>query len=187
MTTVPKVALGSQGLLVSGQGLGCMGMPAFYGTPKPVEMIDLIQKAVELELGVGIIAYSPLGRGFFSGTNLSELADDDYRKRYDPRFADKNFQENNKFYDLLCEMGAGRNCTPGQLALAWVQHKGVIPIPGTTKLTNLKSNIRSLDIKLTTEDIQALEAAVPMEEVQGDRYIDMSYTWRVMDSPPLES
>lgn len=84
-------------------------------------------------------------------------------------------------------MGAEKNCTPGQLALAWVQHKGAVPIPGTTRWENLQQNIASLDIKLTAEEVKALEEAVPHEEVQGDRYADMSTTWRDNVSPPLES
>lgn len=138
------------------------------------------------ELGIGIIAYSPLGRGFFSGRNISELTDDDFRKT-DPRFSSENFEQNRKFYQKLCGKGAEKNCTPGQLALAWVQHKGAVPIPGTTKWENLQQNIESLNIKLTPEDIKALEDAVPHEEVQGDRYGDMSTTSGFTNSPPLDS
>ncbi|BBN14749.1 pyridoxine 4-dehydrogenase [Marchantia polymorpha subsp. ruderalis] len=138
------------------------------------------------ELGIGIIAYSPLGRGFLSGKNLADLSENDIRKNH-PRFSSENFQQNKRFYDKLVAMGAERNCTPGQLALAWVQHKGAIPIPGTTKWENLQQNISSLDIKLTPEDIKALEDAVPHQEVQGDRSSDMSKTWIYTVSPPLES
>ncbi|KAL3691724.1 hypothetical protein R1sor_005375 [Riccia sorocarpa] len=317
MTTTPKVALGTQGFKVSPQGLGCMGMSAFYGPPKPEdEMIVLIRKAVDhgitmldtsdvygphtneillgkaikgirekvelctkfgvvwdgknmeargdpeyvrsscegslkrldvdyidlfymhrmdskvpieitmgalkelvaegkvkniglseasasdirrahavhpitavqieyslwvrdveediiptcRELGIGIVAYSPLGRGFFSGKHLEELEEGDQRK----------------LYERLLKMGEQKKCTPGQLALAWVQHKGVVPIPGTTKWKNLEENIGALHIKLTPEDIKALEDSVPLDEVKGDRYIDLSQTWRAMTSLPLD-
>ncbi|KAL3691723.1 hypothetical protein R1sor_005374 [Riccia sorocarpa] len=335
MATVPKVPLGRQGLEVSAQGLGCMGMSAFYGPPKPdEEMIELICKAVEhgvtlldtsdvygpytneillgkaikgirdkvqlatkfasviengkitgqtrgdpehvraacdgslkrlgvdcidlyfqhrvdrkvpieitvgemkklvdegkvkyiglseasaadirrahaihpisavqieyslwardveeeiiptcQELGIGIVAYSPLGRGFFSGKNISEFADSDLRK-YEPRFGSENFQQNKRFYEKLVKLGQEKNCTPGQLALAWVQHKGAVPIPGTTKLKNLEENIGALKIKLTPEEIKAVEDAVPVEEVKGDRYADMSKTWKFNSSPPLDT
>ncbi|KAL3691722.1 hypothetical protein R1sor_005373 [Riccia sorocarpa] len=334
MTTFPKAALGSQGFRVSAQGLGCMGMSAFYGPPKPEdEMIVLIRKAVDhgitmldtsdvygphtneillgkaikgirekvelctkfgvvwdgknmeargdpeyarsscegslkrldvdyidlfymhrmdskvpieitmgalkklveegkvkyiglseasasdirrahavhpitavqieyslwvrdveediiptcRELGIGIVAYSPLGRGFFSGKHLEELEEGDQRKtgRY-PRLAPENLEANKKFYERLLKMGEQKKCTPGQLALAWVQHKGVVPIPGTTKWKNLEENIGALHIKLTPEDIKALEDSVPLDEVKGDRYIDLSQTWRSMTSLPLE-
>ncbi|KAL3700502.1 hypothetical protein R1sor_018524 [Riccia sorocarpa] len=138
------------------------------------------------ELGIGIISYSPLGRGFFSGKNITEFTDNDFRKNH-PRFLSENFQANQKFYKKLVKLGQEKNCTPGQLALAWVQHKGAVPIPGTTKLKNLEENIGSLKIKLTPEEIKALEDAVPVEEVKGDRYAGMSKTWRFNSSPPLDT
>ncbi|KAG6541748.1 hypothetical protein Mapa_016760 [Marchantia paleacea] len=214
---VAMVALGSQGFQVSAQGLGCMGMSILYGAPKPdEEMIELIHEAVSRgvtmldtsdaygphaneilvgkvgeskisELGIGIVTYSPLGRGFFSGKNFEDFAEDDYRKNADPRFSSENFQQNKRLYEHLCELGAKMKCTPGQLALAWVQHKGMVPIPGTTKLKNLEENIGSLQIKLSEQEVQALEAAVPPEKVQGERYMHMSSTWQFTNSPPLVS
>ncbi|KAL2622331.1 hypothetical protein R1flu_002536 [Riccia fluitans] len=124
------------------------------------------------ELGIGIISYSPLGRGFFSGKNISELTDDDYRKSL-PRFTSENLQQNRKFYEKLVKLGQEKNCTPGQLALAWVQHKGAVPIPGTTKLKNLEENFGAVKIKLTSEEIKALEDAVPVEEVQGESQTEL--------------
>ncbi|KAG6541591.1 hypothetical protein Mapa_016984 [Marchantia paleacea] len=104
-----------------------------------------------------------------------------------PRFSSENFQQNKRFYEKLVAMGAEKNCTAGQLALAWVQHKGAVAIPGTTKWENLQQNIASLDVKLTPDELNALEEAVPHQEVQGDRYADMSTTWRDNVSPPLDS
>ncbi|KAL2622330.1 hypothetical protein R1flu_002535 [Riccia fluitans] len=334
MATIPKVELGSQGFKVSPQGLGCMGMSAFYGPPKPEdEMIELIRKAVDhgvtmldtsdvygphtneillgkaikgirekvelctkfavtfdgknvdvrgdpeyvrsscegslkrldvdyidlyymhrmdakvpieitmgalkelveegkikyvglseasaldirrahavypitavqieyslwsrdveediiptcRELGIGVVAYSPLGRGFFSGKNLQDLEEGDQRKtgRY-PRLAAENLEENKKFYERLLKMSEEKKCTPGQLALAWVQHKGVVPIPGTTKWKNLEENFGAVHIKLTSEDIKALEDSVPLHEVKGDRIFDQTQTWKFMSSLPLD-
>ncbi|KAL3698869.1 hypothetical protein R1sor_012945 [Riccia sorocarpa] len=138
------------------------------------------------ELGIGIISFSPLGRGFFSGKNITEFTDNDFRKNH-PRFLSENFQANQKFYNKLVKLGQEKNCTAGQLALAWVQQKGAVPIPRTTKLKNLEENIGSLKIKLTPEEIKALEDVVPVEEVKGDRYADMSKTWRFNSSPPLDT
>ncbi|KAG6540126.1 hypothetical protein Mapa_018581 [Marchantia paleacea] len=92
------------------------------------------------ELGIGVVAYSPLGRGFFSGKNVADFTEDDARLEY-PRFSTEAFQQNKLFYERLCEIGAQKKCTPGQLALAWVQHKGMVPIPGTTKLKTLSRTL----------------------------------------------
>ncbi|KAL3687659.1 hypothetical protein R1sor_013968 [Riccia sorocarpa] len=151
-----------------------------------IHPITAVQIEYSLELGIGIISYGPLGRGFFSGKNITEFTDNDFKKNH-PRFLSENFQANQKFYNKLVKLGQEKNCTPGQLALAWVQHKGAVPIPGTTKLKNLEENIGSLKIKLTPEEIKALEDAVPVEEVKGDIYADMSKTWRFNSSPPLDT
>ncbi|KAJ7550674.1 hypothetical protein O6H91_07G112800 [Diphasiastrum complanatum] len=337
LPTVPRIKLGSQGLEVSAQGLGCMGMSAFYGPPKPeADMIDLIHYAVDKgvtfldtsdvygphtneilvgkaikgirdkvqlatkfavafddkgnrsisgdpafvraaceaslkridvdyidlyyqhrvdpkvpievtvgemkklveegkvkylglseasasdirrahsvhpitavqlewslwardveedviptcrELGIGIVAYSPLGRGFFSGKQIEEFAEGDFRKIAMPRFLPENLERNKVFYEQLCALGEKKKATPGQLALAWVHHQGldVAPIPGTTKIKNLEENIGAVGIKLSKEEVKEVEDAVPIDKVAGDRYGDMSNTWRYASTPPLSS
>ncbi|KAG6544297.1 hypothetical protein Mapa_014300 [Marchantia paleacea] len=326
MTKVAQIALGSAGMRVSALGLGCMGMSAFYGPPKPDgEMIELVHKAVELgvtmldtsdvygdhtneillgkalkgirekvqiatkfgfqwgkpgvrgdaeyvrsaceaslksldvdyidlyyqhrvdnkvpievtmgalkelveegkikyvglseasaadirrahavhpvtavqleyslwcrdaekdiiptcqELGIGIVAYSPLGNGFFAGLKVNELAEGDARSTRIAKFADGNYEKNKVFLDRLCEMSAEKKCTSGQLALAWVQHKGVIAIPGTTKMKNLEENIDSLGIHLSPEAVREIETAVPHEQFQGERASQIYF------SPPLDT
>ena len=123
------------------------------------------------ELGIGLVAYSPLGRGFFGGAHKTDLAKDDFRNNQE-RFKQ---EENHKMYEKVEEIAKKKGATPAQLALAWVQaqqHRaaGVVAIPGTTKEKNLLSNVNSLKIDLTKDEIAALEAAVPAE--QGARYSD---------------
>ncbi|EFJ14767.1 hypothetical protein SELMODRAFT_229003 [Selaginella moellendorffii] len=139
------------------------------------------------ELGIGIVAYSPLGRGFFSGKAIvEEIGDGDFRK-FVPRFQGENLEHNKTIYEKLCKIAAKKNCTAGQLALAWVQHQGddVVPIPGTTKLKNFKENIGSLDVTLSKAEIDEIESVVA--GVKGERYGDMSSTWRFATTPPLSS
>jgi len=298
MGSVRRMKLGSQGLEVSAQGLGCMGMSAFYGPPKPdadpayvraaceasfkrlgnreikgdpayvraaceaslkrldIDCIDLYYQhridtrvpievtmgelkklieegkikyiglseasastirrahavhpitAVQLEwslwtrdveaeiiptcreLGIGIVAYSPLGRGFFSsGAKFVEnLSNDDFRKHL-PRFQAENLEHNKVLFERVNEMAAKKQCTPSQLALAWVHHKGndVCPIPGTTKIENFNQNIGALSVKLTPEEMAELEAIASADAVKGDRYGMNFPTWENSDTPPLSS
>ncbi|KAK3030142.1 hypothetical protein RJ639_037663 [Escallonia herrerae] len=313
-TTVRRMKLGSQGLEVSAQGLGCMGMSAAYGLPKPEpDMIKLIHHAINAgvtfldtsdlatkfglklvsdqfdicgdpsyvraaceaslkrldidcidlyyqhridtrvpievtmgelrklveegkikfiglseasastirrahavhplsvvqlewslwtrdveaeiiptcrELRIGIVAYSPLGRGFLSsGPQLAgSLLDDDFRKNL-PRFQPENLEHNKTMYERVSEMAAKKKCTPSQLALAWVHHQGsdVCPIPGTPKIENLNQNIGALSVKLTLEDIAELESIASADAVKGDRYSSNITTWKDSDTPPLSS
>ncbi|KAJ7300216.1 hypothetical protein O6H91_07G049800 [Diphasiastrum complanatum] len=141
------------------------------------------------ELGIGIVPYSPLGRGFFSGKAVvEEIADGDSRKTM-PRFRPENLECNKVFYDQLCALGETKKATPGQLALAWVHHQGqdVSPIPGTTKIKNLEENIGAIGIKLSQEELKELEDAVPIDAIAGDRHVNMPITWRHMSTPPLSS
>ncbi|XP_059650925.1 probable aldo-keto reductase 2 [Cornus florida] len=142
------------------------------------------------ELGIGIVAYSPLGRGFFSsGPKLAEnLSNEDFRK-YLPRFQAENLVQNKNIFERVCEMAARKQCTTSQLALAWVHHQGndVCPIPGTTKIENLKQNIGALSVKLTPEEMAELEAVASADAVKGDRYASMVGTWENSDTPPLSS
>ncbi|KAI8566705.1 hypothetical protein RHMOL_Rhmol02G0062900 [Rhododendron molle] len=266
---VRRTKLGSQGLEVSAQGLGCMGMSANYGPPKPEQdMIELVHHAVssgvtfldtsdvygdnelvlakvgalkELveegkikyiglseasastirrahavhpitavqmewslwsrdieadivptcrELGIAIVPYSPLGRGFLSGgANLvANLADGDFRKNF-PRFKPENVEHNKKIFERVHEMAQRKGCTPSQLALAWVHHQGndVCPIPGTTKIENLNQNIGALSVKLTPEEMAELESYASGDAVKGDRHVFMSTTWINSETPPLSS
>ncbi|XP_047948550.1 auxin-induced protein PCNT115-like [Salvia hispanica] len=141
------------------------------------------------ELGIGIVPYSPLGRGFLSvGPKvLEEASEGDARKTYFPRFQGENLESNKLIYDKICEMATSKGCSPSQLALAWVHHQGddVVPIPGTTKIDNFNDNIGALSVKLTPEEMTLLSSLA--ENVKGDRYIAMVRTWKDADTPPLES
>ncbi|KAF9621967.1 hypothetical protein IFM89_029187 [Coptis chinensis] len=125
------------------------------------------------ELGIGIVAYSPLGRGFLSsGTKLVEnLSEGDSRKHL-PRFQPENLEHNELIFDLVNEIALKKGCTPSQLALAWVHHQGndVCPIPGTTKIENLNQNIGALSVKLSPEEMAELEGLASEDAVKGERY-----------------
>ncbi|MFD7872870.1 aldo/keto reductase [Streptomyces sp. NPDC059766] len=123
------------------------------------------------ELGIGLVAYSPLGRGFLSGaiTSPDDFAEDDWR-RTDPRFQGENFDRNLDVVREVRRIAADKNVTPSQLALAWVQHQGAIAIPGTKRRRYLEENIAATQVTLTTEDIAAIETAAPHGAVTGDRY-----------------
>ncbi|KAH9320187.1 hypothetical protein KI387_021956, partial [Taxus chinensis] len=142
------------------------------------------------ELGIGIVPYCPLGQGFFcSGAKMVEsLADNDFRKIL-PRFKRENLERNVAIFEKLCGIASSKGCTPGQLALAWVQHQGndVAPIPGTTKVKNFEENIGALSVKLTPEEMKELEAIVSSSGVYGDRYLGKDFTWMNSETPPLSS
>ncbi|EFJ19698.1 hypothetical protein SELMODRAFT_110508 [Selaginella moellendorffii] len=143
------------------------------------------------ELGIGIVSYSPLGRGFFSGKAVvEEIGDDDFRKTV-PRFQGENLAHNKILYEKLCKIAAGKKCSPGQLALTWVQHQGddVVPIPGTTKLQNFEENRASLRVTLSKEDMDEVESVVSVDSVKGERYSDVhiTNTWRLTSSLPLSA
>ncbi|KAK1405019.1 putative aldo-keto reductase 2 [Heracleum sosnowskyi] len=140
------------------------------------------------ELGIGIVAYSPLGRGFLSGGSkmVASLSEDDFRK-YLPRFQAENLEHNKNLFNRVNDIALKKGCTPSQLALAWVHHQGtdVCPIPGTTKIENLIQNIGALSLKLTTEEMAELESVA--DSVRGDRYSSMASTYLHSDTPPLSS
>ncbi|KAL4382837.1 hypothetical protein AHAS_Ahas04G0273400 [Arachis hypogaea] len=125
------------------------------------------------ELGIGIVAYSPLGRGFLSsGTKILEnLSEGDFRQNL-PRFQPENLEKNKTIFERVNEMAAKKGCTPSQLALAWVHHQGndVCPIPGTTKVDNFNQNIAALSVKLAPEEMAELESFAAADAVKGDRY-----------------
>jgi aryl-alcohol dehydrogenase-like predicted oxidoreductase len=125
------------------------------------------------ELGVGLVPYSPLGRGFLTGQikKFDDLAPDDYR-RSSPRFQGENFQKNLQLVRRIQRMAAEKSCTPAQLALAWVLAQGqdIVPIPGTTKRKNLDENLGALDVLLTPADLARIEELAPRGVAAGDRY-----------------
>jgi aryl-alcohol dehydrogenase-like predicted oxidoreductase len=129
------------------------------------------------ELGIGLVAYSPLGRGFLSGRirSVEDLEENDFR-RLNPRFQGENFQKNLELVERVEELAAAKNCSAAQIALAWVMAHGedIVPIPGTTRVKNLEENVASLDIELTDDDLRDLDAVFPKGAAAGDRYPDMS-------------
>ncbi|KAH6777744.1 oxidoreductase superfamily protein [Perilla frutescens var. frutescens] len=141
------------------------------------------------ELGIGIVPYSPLGRGFLSvGPKLLEnISEGDSRKGFFPRLHDENLENNRIVYEKISEMATSKGCTPSQLALAWVHHQGddVSPIPGTTKIDNFNDNIRALSVELSPDEMAQLSTLA--ENVKGDRYASMVSTWKNADTPPLAS
>jgi aryl-alcohol dehydrogenase-like predicted oxidoreductase len=123
------------------------------------------------ELGIGFVAYSPLGRGFLSGrfSSPDELAEDDFR-RTQPRFQGENLEANRRIVAKLREIAAEKEITPAQLALAWVLAQGddIVPIPGTKRRKYLEENAQAADVELTEEDLARIDEELP--EVSGDRY-----------------
>src|ERR1700676_3317854 len=129
------------------------------------------------ELGIGFVAYSPLGRGFLTGQirRFEDLPEDDWR-RHRPRFQGENFQKNLELVDRVKEIAATKQVTPAQLALAWLlaQGEGIVPIPGTKRRKNLEENVAALGITLTREDLERINEAAPKGAASGARYEDMS-------------
>ena len=131
------------------------------------------------ELGIGLVPYSPLGRGILTGAITTEDsldADDSRRTAYFPRLNGEGLRANLALVDEVRAIAEQKGCTPGQLALAWVLAQGpdVAPIPGTKRVRYLEENAAAADVVLTAEDLTALDAAVPRDAVVGERYGDMS-------------
>ena len=124
-------------------------------------------------LGVGFVAYSPLGRGFLTGAfgSPDDFAADDYR-RHSPRFQGDNFKRNLQLVAQVRRLAGAKGCTPGQLALAWVLAKGedIVPIPGTKRRGYLEDNLGALDVHLDTGELAALDAVFPRDAAAGLRY-----------------
>ena len=125
------------------------------------------------ELGIGFVAYSPLGRGFLTGQlkRFEDFAPDDYR-RVSPRFQGDNFAKNLAVVSRLGEMAKSKRCTPGQLALAWVMAKdsNIVPIPGTKRIRYLAENLGALDVSLSAVDCAEISAIFPPDSIAGSRY-----------------
>jgi len=125
------------------------------------------------ELGVGIVPYSPVGRGFLTGAygSVDDLAPDDFR-RYNPRFRGDNLEANLKLVERVREVADDVGCTPVQLALAWLLHQGgdVVPIPGTKRVKHVEENAEAAEISLSADHLQALDEAMPVGAAAGERY-----------------
>jgi aryl-alcohol dehydrogenase-like predicted oxidoreductase len=134
------------------------------------------------ELGIGFVAYSPLGRGFLTGRirSLEDLPEDDSRRSRFPRFQEENFQRNLDLVERVREIAEEKGVAPGQLALAWVLAQGedIVPIPGTKRRSYLEENAAAVDVKLTPEDLARIDEVVPVGAGAGDRYADMSTVHR---------
>jgi aryl-alcohol dehydrogenase-like predicted oxidoreductase len=129
------------------------------------------------ELGIGFVAYSPLGRGFLSGRFRSpdDLPEGDFR-RSSPRFQGENFDRNIALVERVQELATEKGYTPAQVALAWVVAQGedIVPIPGTTSVEHIEENVAALEIELTPDDLAGLDAVFPQGAADGERYGDMS-------------
>jgi aryl-alcohol dehydrogenase-like predicted oxidoreductase len=129
------------------------------------------------ESGIGLVAYSPLGRGILTGSlSAGSLDPGDFRLTGYPRFMGEARDANLALVQALVDLAADKGCTPGQLALAWVLAQGpdVVPIPGTKRVRYLQENTAAAEVVLTDQDMAAIEAAVPADAVVGDRYANMS-------------
>lgn len=146
------------------------------------EIIPLCRK-----LGIGIVPYSPLGRGFFGGKGIVESLSANSFLVSHPRFQVENLERNKNLYTKMEKLAAKHGCTPAQLALDWVLHQGddVVPIPGTTKTKNLDDNIGVLKVKLSKEDRKEICELVPINEVAGDRIQDafIRVSWKFANTP----
>ncbi|MEO5315254.1 aldo/keto reductase [Pseudarthrobacter sp. CC12] len=129
------------------------------------------------ELGIGFVPYSPLGRGFLTGQirSVDDFAEDDFR-RHSPRFQGENFTRNLELVDRVKELADRKQCTPGQLALAWLLAQGehIVPIPGTKKRERLHENLGAVDVELTQDELQLLDELAPAGSTAGARYPNMS-------------
>jgi aryl-alcohol dehydrogenase-like predicted oxidoreductase len=125
------------------------------------------------ELGIGFVAYSPLGRGFLTGriTSVEDLADNDWRRSM-PRFEEENFRRNMELVERIKALAAQKGCTPAQLALAWVLAQGndIVPIPGTKRRRYLEENVGAVDVHLTRKDLAEIDASLPPGSAVGSRY-----------------
>ncbi|MDJ1486428.1 aldo/keto reductase [Cytophagaceae bacterium YF14B1] len=129
------------------------------------------------ELGIGFIAYSPLGRGFLSGQIKSpdDFPEDDFRRNI-PKYQGEQFQKNIRLLEEIEAIAAEKGITTAQLAIAWTIAKGAVPIPGTKKVKYIEQNIAATDIALSSDELQRLEAIIPLGTQTGDRYDSVSMT-----------
>ncbi|XVF57258.1 hypothetical protein PTKIN_Ptkin06aG0190400 [Pterospermum kingtungense] len=153
---------------------------------------DIEEEIVPLcrELGIGIVPYSPLGRGFFGGKAVVESVPANSHLTIHPRFQGENLEKNKNLYMQVEKLAQKHGCSPPQLALAWVLHQGddVAPIPGTTKAKNLDSNIDSLRVKLTEADLKEITDEIRVNQVAGPRTPERfsHLSWKFANTPPKE-
>ncbi|KAH4969046.1 hypothetical protein HBH70_071360 [Parastagonospora nodorum] len=155
--------------------------------------LDIESKQIDLlrtcrELGVAVVAYSPLNRGMLAGAlkGPEDFEEGDFRA-FAPRFSKENFPKNLKLVDQLSAIAAKKNVTPSQSTLAWLMAQGedIFPIPGTTKLERLKENLGSFDVKLSAQEEKEIRKAVEEAEVGGERYPESFMKMCYADTPPL--
>jgi aryl-alcohol dehydrogenase-like predicted oxidoreductase len=152
------------------------------------EEIGLLQTC--RELGIAVVCYSPLGRGLLGGQIKSpdELEEDDYR-RHLPRFSKENFPKNLRLVETITTIAKKKNCTPGQLTLAWILSQGedFIVIPGTTKIKNLEENVAAAQIKLSKEEEKEIRTACEQADISGGRYPEATSSLLFADSAPKKN
>ncbi|KAL4558894.1 hypothetical protein LXL04_037098 [Taraxacum kok-saghyz] len=152
------------------------------------ELKKMVEEGKIKELGIGIVPYSPVGRGFFGGKAVKESLPENTTLGSHPRFTGENFTKNKVVYDRVDALAKRHGCTPVQLALSWVLHQGedLVPIPGTTKIKNLDENVGTVKVKLTKEDVEEISNAVPIDEVVGCRTSEalLRISWKFANSPP---
>ncbi|OGM50531.1 hypothetical protein ABOM_000887 [Aspergillus bombycis] len=140
------------------------------------------------ELGVAIVPYSPFSRGFLTGKfrSVNDFDAND-RRRILPRFSEVNFPKNLAIVNRMEELASNKNCSVGQLTLAWLRSTGkmVIPIPGTTKIPNLEENLGSLDVKLSPKDLEDINDVIQAADVQGERHPKSMMPYLYVDTAPL--
>lgn len=140
--------------------------------------VDLVP--VCRELGIGIVAYSPLGRGFLTGkiTKPEDMAEDDWRRTGNPRFQGEAFDKNRALVSAVESVAASKGCTAGQVALAWVHAQGddVFTIPGTKRIKYLEENVGALSVQLSSDEVKHLSEVFAPDKVAGDRYANMKAT-----------
>ncbi|KAK7269169.1 hypothetical protein RIF29_21885 [Crotalaria pallida] len=152
---------------------------------------DIEEELIPLcrELGIGIVPYSPIGRGFFGGKGVVENLPASSGLAFHPRFQAENLKKNRIIYDRIENLAKKHQCAPSQLALAWVLQQGndVAPIPGTTKIKNLDQNISSLLVELAEKDLKEIAEAVPIGDVAGSKYFDaeiaVDINWKFANTP----
>ncbi|KAF3454331.1 hypothetical protein FNV43_RR04778 [Rhamnella rubrinervis] len=154
---------------------------------------DIEQQIVPLcrELGIGIVPYSPLGRGFFGGTGVVKSVPENSFLAFNPRFQGENLNRNKIIYGRIETLAKKHQCSPAQLALAWLLQHGddVVPIPGPTEVEHIEDNIGSLRVKLSEEHLKEICDAVPIDEVAGSRISEdiMKASWKFANTPAKDS
>ncbi|XP_050115761.1 perakine reductase-like isoform X3 [Malus sylvestris] len=150
---------------------------------------DIEEEIVPLcrERGIGIVPYSPLGHGFFAGKAVLEKVDATAHGDAHPRLTGENLEKNKQIYHRIESLAKKHECSAAQLALSWVLHRGndIVPIPGTTKIKNLDTNIGAMALKLEEEDLKEISDAVPLDQVAGEKTFEhaMPVQWKFANTP----